>query len=886
MDELNEQKRRSYTNGLLETLKNLKWENLTPVYVFRIIGSKVLGRLYNAMVEGQSITAKDIKEAKDFWQQQANKYAAWDWDMDERKDFVDQTGKEFSVSLGQLMSLYAHSKRKQSLQHLETGGLMLDKGEIYVEKKVDKLLKRRRTDSETYKLDKTALDAVCNSLTDKQKAFVDATQKYMSEVMGEKGNEVSMKLWGIKLFKEQNYFPIHTASETRYQSTELIDQKKLKNSGFTEELQPDAANALVLSGYSYVWTEHINQMSLYHGMTLPMEDMDRVINFGRTWKTDDPNEEEFTAERDSVCTAMQNVFGEHPDKYIRDLMKELNGGVLNGDMETLSAKWMSRFKKSAVSLSLSVWIQQWTSVFRAMAYIDPKHFVRVPNSLKRRNEQAEQMKKYCGIALVKEIGGFSTGMGKSVHDYITMRELSDADIKGKAKAWLKDPVKRFDDLAGWAPARADENTWISIWMAVKKEVREKHKELHWNSEEIYKLAAERFTEVINLTQVYDSTLSKSALMRKKDIGHKMLTQFAAEPTLALNMGMDAIRQTGRDKKAQWRITFALASSIFMNSLCSALVYAMRDDDEDETFLDKWGSALLSNIIDGINPVTYVPILRDIWSSMQGYDVARTDMELWTSFNTAVVKLIQKLSSDEASEAEKTAAWLGAADAVGSLFGIPLKNARREINAFCNIFNTLGKDFGGRATTGRSLGDAAQEAALSSLPLVNQLWGETRAEKLLDALEAGDEKYSQRLLDLYDSEEDSNTALKKVIRERYEARDINGDKATQLLQDYAGRDEKEAEEDIIFWTHKINYPDSTLAYASAINWEEYGRKAGISLEVYTQWREAVNSTVADKDSNGKSINGSRKEKIEDILNDLPLTRKQKNILLAEEYPSED
>ena len=613
----------------METLRKTAWNNLTPAYVFRRIGSATLERLYKNMVKGMGTYGRDIAEAKAHWQKQAKKFGAYDWDMDKRTEFLDKTGKKFSLSLGQLMSLYALSRRQQALGHLEIGGIRLDANDNYVENLVDRVLPKVMRDASVFKLDKAALEAICSKLTPEQKAFVEATQGYLSTVLAEKGNEVSMKLYGIRLFREKIYFPLRTANDTRYQSTELIDQNKLKNSGFTKEPNPNANNAVILSDYSKVWTGHVKQMSLYHGMTLPMEDMDRMLNFGRTFAKDENGNirkdengnpiEEF--EGNSISATLRNIWGEHPENYIRELMKQLNGDIRIDAAEDIPGKMFSRFKKSAVAGSLSVWIQQWTSVFRAMAYIPMKYFFQKPMGTQR-TAIIEEMKKHCPIAIIKEMGGFDTGIGSSEHDYITMRDPENA----KELIWeiKKHPIKRFDEFTSLMPNRADVTTWAHIWTAVKRETRDKHPELKMGSEEFYKAASERFTEVINLTQVYDSILSKSALMRSKGFGAKMITQFAAEPTMVLNMAVDAMLQTRRTGKLQVGTACALVASVVANAMSSALIYALRDDDEEETFWEKYSASMLGNLVDGLNPLMYMPIIRDIWSAAQGYDVKRSD----------------------------------------------------------------------------------------------------------------------------------------------------------------------------------------------------------------------------------------------------------------------
>jgi hypothetical protein len=56
--------------------------------------------------------------------------------------------------------------------------------------------------------------------------------------------------------------------------------------------------------------------------------------------------------------------------------------------------------------------------------------------------------------------------------------------------------------------------------------------------------------------------------------------------------------------------------------------------------------------------------------------------------------------------------------------------------------------------------------------------------------------------------------------------------------------------------------------------------------YTKYTEALGDIHADKDENGKSINGSRKEKVQAYIESLPLEYGEKIILHKMEYPADD
>lgn len=461
-----------------------------------------------------------------------------------------------------------------------------------------------------------------------KKHLVDSMQEYLSDVMGEKGNEVSLKMYGIKLFKEKFYFPLKSSNYYMNFKPEEVGEARIKNSGFTKETVKKANNPVVLSDFSNVWANHVNDMSMYHAFVLPLEDFNRVFNY-RTATTEN-------AETTSVKAALANAYGTGAETYIRNLLTDLNGGARTHGTDIVD-KFMGLAKKNAVFASLSVVVQQLSAIPRAFSYINPKYFMqsslRSLNFIKHKSDWNE-IKRYAPVAGIKEMGYFDTGVGRNTVDWLNESEYD--GLKEKAFAFLKDSDyrrKAADDVLSALPALMDEIGWVQIWHAVKKEIAATTN-LAIGSEEFLQKCGERFTEVVTLTQVYDSTLARSGMMRNKDRLMKMATAFMAEPTVQLNMLVDAGIQGKRKGgltglKTVAGTTGAVMASMVINSLLKAIVMAGRDDDEDKTYAEKYVKSLVDDIKSNLNPLTLVPFFKDVVSVFSGYDVNRMDMTLFS-----------------------------------------------------------------------------------------------------------------------------------------------------------------------------------------------------------------------------------------------------------------
>ena len=816
-------------------LNSFSWNNLKPVYAFQRIGSNTLSTLFGNVRKGQDTWARDIQEADAFRRDIAKKHDRKSWDMEKRYKFTSSSGIDFELSLEQIMSLYAYSKREQAHEHLLKGGFVFDGNTEVVETKNGIKRTYLVENATAHNVSVEILGEIISTLTAEQKAYVDEMQDYLSTVMGEKGNEVSMQLYGVKLFNEQHYFPLRSAGQYMERAKEADLKKEqgqisIVNSGFAKATTPKASNPVVLSGFMDVWAGHVNEMGMYHSFVLPMEDFRRVYNYASPNMEGQPSV--------SVNQVIQNAHGSAATAYIDQLYRDLNGGAVSDPRENVFKSMVGKFKKAAVFASASVVVQQPSAVGRAFALIDPKYFIGPRVDAKRHKLLWEEVKKYAPVAFIKEMGYFDTGMGRSAVDFLKAEEYT--GLKEQGKALITDADFR-DEVIGKAPALADELTWAAIWEAVKRETADKHPDMDVKSEEFLQLAGERFSEIIDKTQVYDSVLARSANMRSKSLFMNMATAFMGEPTTSINMIEDAVRQGKQgDKKAAARTIAAVYTSVLINSMLVSLVYAARDDDEDETLIEKYLSSFVTEMLDGMNLITYYPFLKDVWSLLQGWDIERADMSIIADVISGFEKLVKAYSKDTADlsasqleqrEKDIVQGWWGTLESVASLLGLPLKNIRRDINGARNLFDTIRTDLTGRNTTLSSLWDVVWGDIKDTMPVVGWMPSETKGDKLYDALVRGDDAYAERLMSTYKDENAVNYAVRQAIEKRYKAGEIDASTAMKDLFLYAGVDAADALWVVDEWGYELAYDDDYQKYGEFFSAVESGQNLDATIKKY-------------------------------------------------------
>ncbi len=713
----------SFTKGLTK-----------PEYLFSSLGSGTLKELYNELRRGENTEAKIIDDAK-LAEQEIKKKYNYDPRWKNRDITIDFRSGPLTVTVEQAMALYATSKRKQGLEHMLNGGVTL-----YSLKKVVKNNKETETRvvHGRHTFNETDIPVLHNALTTEQKKYVDAMVEYITNDIGAKRNNVSIKLYGIEKYKEKYYFPIKV--DRQYVDTNIGRQEvvaTIKNQSSSKRTVEKAKNPIEVTGFTETVNRHIYDSALYCAYVLPINDFKRVYNFRDT--VFEGEGVESLIRRDlSIKEDIRRTNGVNAIKQIEDFMKALDSGSRAENIIPISAKLAANAKKTAVMANLSVVVQQPTAVFRAMLYVNPKYF-----TTWAKEADIEEMKKWNGCALKKEIGYFDVNMGRTALDYLD--EYSPE--KGIKKEWsvgdyLKSGkiTKAVDEVAGWGASKADEMTWGAIWKACKKQIKAENPAL--TGDALNAEAAELFQEVISKTQVYDSVFTKPDYMRRKDGFSMMATQFMSEPITSLNMLAEAIvnaknaKGTTQQKAARKFCARAFGcymTSVVVNSALKSVIYSMRGGDDDETFLERYVANVIENI--ATEPFGMIPYISDIFSVFQGYDLNRIDVAVFSTFK----KAFDTLKDDEKSIYEKIMSVIRAA---GQASGIPAYNAIRDGKSIIDIVKKIadGVKNGFEPTTGKGMLNELRET-FDYLPGVAPTGD---YEQLYASIIDGDKKHYNRI----------------------------------------------------------------------------------------------------------------------------------------------
>lgn len=625
--------------------------------------------VYREQRDGFDRKVRDTKTAQDYMANvleekgiDSKELQTWTGKNAEKHTFEVQGGT-INLTTAQIMSLYELNKRAAAKEHIynKLGGI---KSAPTVE--YDKKSHGYVVNKSTEPVSVSALDVqkITDTLTPQQKEIADSVVKFFTTVTSQWGNEVSMDMYGYKKFNAKNYFPI--VSDKNYIATKESELGStlttLRNMGSTKHTVPHANNPIIIEDIFDVYTRQADQMSSYHAFVRPLADLQKVLNY-----------KELGA--GSVKESIERTFGKDGLDYIKSLMIDLNG--TSSSEKNFVASLTRNMKSAAVGANLRTAIQQPTAYVRAAAEINPKYLMQ---GLKLHVSDAEWelCKQYAPIAQWKDWGYFDINTGRSMKSIL----MGPEGLKEK-----------LVEKSMWLAGKGDEIAWKRLWMACQEETQDLHPELKKGSEEYYNQCGKRFSELIDKTQVVDSVLHRSKLMKSKDGLKQMYTSFMSEPTKTYNMlyraiGDAAVKPTKETTAKLGRVLAVYVANAAATSLAAAVVDAMRNDGEDKKFLEKYEEALVENLSDNLDPVGILPVVKDIESIFSGYSVERTDLSAFQELYYAVSKWKSKLSGE--SDLTYPALLIDTAKPISTLTGMPVGNALKDLKALTNtIIQSIG-----------------------------------------------------------------------------------------------------------------------------------------------------------------------------------------------------
>ena len=656
----------------------LNYNMLDPQTMFGMMGENVKST-YDSLRDGLNRKTLKLKIAEDnvdrlLKENRITYKELREWTGQNAKARSFQTsGGTIELTVSEIMSLYELNKRNQAKGHIydrnggikhapRLGNTRFEKGKL-IPAKIDKNFSPVR-------VSEVDVESIINTLTTEQKALADGLQRFMGNECAEWGNEVTMEMYGYKKFTAGNYFPIVTDKnyiETR--QGRMNDRKStIKNMGITKNTTQGAHNPIIIEDIFDVYSRQVDHMSTYNAYVIPLSDLNKVFNY-KDMRND--------AGGISIKQEIERTFGKKGQGYIDKLVEDING-TINSE-KSIGDKLLSNMKAASVAGNLRVAIQQPTAYVRAAMEISPKYLSKGAMTMTRKG-QWELICRYAPIAQWKDWGFYRMDTSRQMKDIMFNTDSS---------------KQRFVNKTMLLAEAGDKLAWNRLWRACEYECMDMHPELKEGTDAFYHEVGRRFSEIIDKTQVVDSVLHRTQIMRSRHALDRLATNFMAEPLKTYDMLYRAAADVrmgvpGAKKRA------ARAGAVFLlTGVCTALaasvVDAWRDDDRDKDFADKYWESFRSNLLDSYNLINSIPWGKDAMSAMiGGYSPIRADLSGFNDLGYAW-KRIQQLHDGSSKYTPQEVAIYTARMASKTL-GIPINSIIRDAGAIADTaINTYGSE---------------------------------------------------------------------------------------------------------------------------------------------------------------------------------------------------
>ena len=825
--------------------------------------------LQEGIIRSQKLENDLKKDFEEFFKSH-KKYAQ---DLSERK--VKYNGVE--MSLDEALSLYMTLNREQAQAGLVYSGLSFEERSgkrlgkqskpVHVKGLVGKDV-TGLTPEEIEQTAKAARDDLAKQFNDTDMQFVAMLEKALNEDCKEIKRKTDTQRMGYSNVQEGYYYPIrrgYVASNVDSFNAQFeID--RVSNASFNKDTVKGAKGELYIEPVTRVFERHVRGIAQYAGLSTFIDNYNMLYNIDIG---DNPNNVI------NIRKTAEEVW-KNNSQYIIKMLSDAQGIRKLDVGDKIIQRIRGAYVKFALGANPKVWLTQTTSLLAATSVLDVK------NVVKGLSVKGADVDTYCDLAEIRN------------HDNTIALAQGVIDSIGKVGDFLMKPVGMVDrwvvkKLFGACQYQIQQNGGAKVGTVENK-----------------KAAGELLTRVILQTQQNSMVTERSSAMRSNSEVARTLTMFTSDAMKVIGRVVDAIGEytvlkkdkAGADKmKAARRKTVKavgalVSTSVFMALIAQAFKTLYNKDDEDENIAENMAVDMLGNMLGGL------PLIKDVYARlMEGYEVSNyaysTINNLLDSANNIFQAASDWISGDV--DSKQTARNIkNMIYAAGQLLGIPVRN-------IYNVFDGLLSRF----------------SASSAYKLDDLFYNQSYSSDLRKAIEEDDDEMASTIIGLMLNEnigdvtnENVRTELDRLVKSGHDViprsapNSITYEGEEITLTAAQKRDFKqvysEANNELASLVRLSAYrsaSDDVKAKAVDIVYEMYYDLAvedliGEDLETKTVlFSKAFDIgklalivaqarlLMADKDDSGRSINGTKKAKIQSYINSLNLSAAEKYMIMG-------
>lgn len=819
------------------------------------------------------------------------------------------------------IAIFLHSFNNDNVRHAERGGFvvpdydLLRKGHVSEAYNQGTLLRLRRSQ----------MRAVQQNMTEREVQFARAIYRYFNTMSRNEINEVSRKLLGYDIAGVKNYYRIETNRKFRGGQPEtVVRDGKLENSGFTKE-RTGASGPIDLRGASDTLMRAISQHAKYVGLAIP------VRNFGKlygnsSWAITPTEEEGATAAQQLTAQSLKWVldrkWGEEASRYIDKLMGDIQNPSRNLDSWARNmAKIRSSYAGSVLTMNASVAVKQAASYPTAAAVVGWGPLIKAMTNWEKSdiNFIAEHTPllwyRSKGFS-TQELGDMAKGKKQIPKGLNWIQGIDVATVKKLWKAAEYYVRQEQPELELRSDAYWDAVTEIYERIVLETQpdytTMERPQLLRSENTLMQNLAMFKTQPFQNFNIAYDALANLQAKERQLKTAQDEAHRFDSEET------RERVRKAKENlKKAKRGASWAVSALIVSAKVFSAMTLVWnlfkgnikrysKDGKDNEYSWEAVGRAFLSKTfwsdtagsLAGILPfgsdayeVFAALVLGDRYYGMEALTPSAISdfLEEVVKLDDTVKDLFKVFKGDApVMDTVQTANRL--VTTASKLFGAPIENVENigKAVSFWAMKPFMSKeeaDYWYRYYTQKTTAQGRSSADKDDIYAAYRSGNTDGYRSMRDAMEKWvwqeNEKYQSGEITREEAQEKAAERMDGAMRDRIKEDLLGGgiDRKTaeKLLRTIGGQDEEKARESVDAWLYRDKSGNQDASAAQAGAYYAFAEPAGLSTEVFAEAWDFKQNVEGDKDSSGKTVPGSAKQKVVDYIQGLGLDRDQEKAL---------
>ena len=819
------------------------------------------------------------------------------------------------------IAIFLHSFNNDNVRHAERGGFvvpdydLLRKGHVSEAYNQGTLLRLRRSQ----------MRAVQQNMTEREVQFARAIYRYFNTMSKDEINEVSRKLLGYDIAGVPNYYPIETNRKFRGGQPEAVKRDgTIEGMGFTKERQ-GASGPINLRGAVDTLTKSIERHSKYVGLAIPVRNFGKLYGNGG-WAITPTEEEGATAAQQLTAQSLKWVldrkWGEEASRYIDKLMGDIQNPSRNLDSWARNmAKIRSSYAGSVLTMNASVAVKQAASYPTAAAVVGWGPLIKAMTDWKKSdiNFIAEHTPllwyRSKGFS-TQELGDMAKGKKQIPKGLNWIQGIDVATVKKLWKAAEYYVRQEQPELELRSDAYWDAVTEIYEQIVLETQpdytTMERPQLLRSENTLMQNLAMFKTQSFQNFNIAYDALANLQAKERQLRTARDEAQRFDSEET------RERVRKAEENlKKAKRGTSWAVSALLVSAKVIAAMTLVWnlvkgnikrysKDGKDNEYSWEAVGRAFLSKTfwsdaagsLAGILPfgsdayeVFAALVLGDRYYGMEALTPSAISdfLEEVVKLDDTVKDLFKVFKGDApVMDTVQTANRL--VTTASKLFGAPIENVENigKAVSFWAMKPFMSKeeaDYWYRYYTQKTTAQGRSSADKDDIYAAYRSGNQDGYRSMRDAMEKWvwqeNEKYQSGEITREEAQEKAAERMDGAMRDRIKEDLLGGgiDRKTaeKLLRTIGGQDEEKARESVDAWLYRDKSGNQDASAAQAGAYYAFAEPAGLSTEVFAEAWDFKQNVEGDKDSSGKTVPGSAKQKVVDYIQGLGLGRDQEKAL---------